>query len=138
MSEFTSGSIRLIAFGPVLVAAVTSFVLVRAWQGDGSTLVERQRHDPALTPGAVARIVRAAPDPANGQQGQQASCEALGNGVLLNPWRCSISYASGLRVRFLVTIRADGSYAGDHQSVRRGDTYIKSNGTISGCCIVIP
>jgi hypothetical protein len=127
--------------GLLLAVAVVSFVFVRSHQGDSGTFVARQQHAQALTQGNVAKVVRAAPDPVAEPRhatGVQARCTPGGSGALLNPWRCSIRYASGRLIQYLVTIHADGSYVGDHELVRyRGQRY-RDTGVITGCCISIP
>src|SRR5947209_12442429 len=129
---------RTLLLVPLLALAVFSFVFVRSHQGDGGVLVAAQRHAQALTPDAVARVVKTAPDPVTHAAGVRAACASEGQGELHNPWRCSIRYASGRRIEYLVRISADGSYRGENEGITyRGHTR-RDPGNVSGCCIVIP
>lgn len=134
--------------GALLAVGVCSFVVVRGEQGDGAVFLARQRAVRPLTAAAVDRVVVAAPDPVTRVRGLAARCAALGRvasgrgapigGALTSPWRCLITYRSGRLIRYLVTVHADGSYAGDHELVAfRGRRY-SDTGTIEGCCIAIP
>jgi hypothetical protein len=130
--------VKLAVFVPLLAVGLVSFVLVRGQQGEGATLVARQQHAQALTPSAVAGVVRLAPDPVTGARGLRANCMALGSGELRNPWRCTIGYRSGRVIRYLVTLYPSGSYSGDQEIVHyEGRTY-PDTGTITGCCVAIP
>jgi hypothetical protein len=123
---------------PLLVVGLVSFVFVRSQQGAGGALVARQQQSGALTPAAVARVVIAAPDPVTRAAGVWARCTPSGTGDLFNPWHCSIGYASGRQIQYLVTVSANGSYTGNDELVRyRGKQY-RDTGVISGCCISIP
>lgn len=129
---------RIALLTPLLVVGLVSFLYVRSNQGDGGTLIARQQQAQALTPAAVARVVRAAPDPVTRAPGVRATCTSLGTGELLNPWRCTISYASGRRIRYRVTLSASGSYTGDHEILTyHGETH-PDTGVISGCCLGVP
>jgi len=130
--------VRFATFAPLVLVGLVSFFFVQSKQGDGGTLAARQQQAQALTPTAVANVVKAAPDPVTRAQGVQARCTPLGQGDLLNPWRCSISYASGRDIQYRVTIAASGSYIGDHELVHyRGQRY-HDTGVISGCCVPVP
>jgi hypothetical protein len=135
------GPIRIPLLGALLVVALVSFVFVRSHQGYGDSFVVRQQHSQALSPVDVSDVVKAAPDPValpRHEIGVQGLCNPGGSGALLNPWRCSIRYASGRLIGYLVTIHADGSYVGDHELVRyRGQSY-RDTGVITGCCINVP
>jgi hypothetical protein len=115
-----------------------SFIFVRARQGDGDLLVANQQHAQALTSAAVAGVVKAAPESVGGPPGKWASCMPLGKGPLHNPWRCSIGYASGHVIQYLVTINPSGSYTGDHQTDHYHGHIYHASARISGCCVVIP
>ena len=123
---------------PLLALANVSFVFVRARQGQGQPYVDRQRQAQALTPQAVARVVRVAPDPVTRKAGLTSRCVALGNGALRNPWTCAIRYREGRVISYQVTINADGSYSGDNELVRFRGQRFTDTGTINGCCITIP
>jgi hypothetical protein len=126
---------------PLVIVGLVSFVFIRSHAGDGGTVLSRQQDEHGLTPSAVAKVVRAAPDPVaepTRARGLVASCVASGGGGLLNPWRCSIRYRSSHPIEYLVVIHTDGSYTGDHEFVRyRGRSY-RDTGEITGCCISIP
>ena len=133
-----SKPVKLLLLAPLLTVAVVSLVVVRTQAQGGAGLIARQRAAGVLTPGAVANVVRAAPDPVTRRGGRKAVCAALGSGELRNPWRCTVTYASGRLIQYRVTIRAGGSYSGDQEIVRfRGRTY-RDTGQITGCCIAIP
>jgi hypothetical protein len=123
---------------PLLAVALVSVVVVRTQSQGGAGLIARQHAAGVLTPGAVASVVRSAPDPVTRADGRKAVCASLGSGELQNPWRCTIRYASGRLIQYRVTINAGGSYSGDQQIVRfRGRTH-RDTGQITGCCIAIP
>jgi hypothetical protein len=123
---------------PLLAVAVVSFVFIRVHSGDGANLLGRQQQSQALTPASVARVVRVAPDPVTNQPGRSASCASLGSGLLRNPWRCTISYPSGRRIEYLVTITASGSYTGEHEIIYYQGRRTPDSGEIRGCCIAVP
>lgn len=129
----------LLLFLPLLAVGLVSFVIVRSQQGEGGTLMVRQQQAEALTPAKVERVVRVAPESANGPGGKSATCKPGPTGELHNPWRCTIKYASGRLIQYRVTLHANGSYTGDDQVVRyQGRTTSGGSGQISGCCVVIP
>jgi hypothetical protein len=135
------GPIRIPLLGVLLAVALVSFVFVRTHQGYSGSFVARQQHSQALSPDNVADVVKAAPDPAvepRHETGVGGLCTPSGSGALLNPWRCSIRYASGRLIGYLVTIHADGSYVGDHELVRYRDQSYRDTGVITGCCIDVP
>ena len=128
----------LLLFLPLLAVGLVSFVIVRSQQGEGATLIARQQQAEALTPAKVERVVRVAPESPNGRHGRSATCRPLGSGELHNPWRCTIRYASGRVVQYRITLRANGSYAGDDQVVSYQGRTTPGSGQIYGCCVVIP
>jgi hypothetical protein len=130
--------IRISVVLPLLAVGLVSFVFVRSHQGDGGTLVSRQHRAQALSPAAVSRLVRVAPDPVTRAPGLRATCTPTGSGDLLNPWSCSISYRSGRVIEYRVILNADGSYNGDHELVRYQGKRFRDTGVISGCCVSIP
>ncbi len=122
----------------LLALAVISFVLVRAGQGAGAQLLARQEQAAALTPAAVERVVRAAPEAASGARGRSAACTPGSAGELRNPWRCTITYPSGQRIAWRIMLRANGSYlGGDQVVIDRGEAQ-QASGEITGCCVTIP
>lgn len=130
--------LRFLFFLPLLAVGLVSFVVVRSQQGEGAALAARQQSAQALTPHAVERVVRVAPDPVTGKGGLSASCSSLGSGELRNPWRCTIHYRSGRVIRYRVVIHADGSFRGDQEILSfQGRTH-PDTGQVSGCCITIP
>jgi hypothetical protein len=128
----------IVLLSSLLAVGVASFGFVRAQQDDAGTLVALQQYAQTLTPAAVARVVRAAPESVSGEKAVRASCVSLGKGELLNPWTCSLSYAAGLRVQYTVTIRENGSYVGNHQLILQPGPRRPDTGRITGCCISIP
>lgn len=129
---------QLVVLVPLLAVGLVSFVFVRSEQDSGALLLDRQEHAGVLTPGAVAKVVQAAPDPVTRAKGVSARCRAEGRGDLRNPWRCSITYRSGRIIRYHVTIAANGAYSGDHELVRFRGLIHSDTGTINGCCVAIP
>jgi hypothetical protein len=123
---------------PLLAVGLVSFIFVRARQGDGALLVANQQHAQTLTPGAVARVVKAAPESVGGPPGNWARCISLGSGLLYNPWRCSIGYRSGHVIQYRVTINSSGSYTGDHQVDHYHGHIYHASARISGCCVPTP
>jgi hypothetical protein len=123
---------------PLLAVGLASFILIRAQQGSGGTLVAQQQQAEALTPAGVDRVVRAAPDPVGREKASSARCVPLGRGELRNPWRCVLRYPTGRRFQYRVTISADGSYVGDDEVVLAPPPRHHDTGRITGCCIVVP
>jgi hypothetical protein len=123
---------------PLLAVGITSFILIRAQQGSGGTLAARQQQARALTPAAVDRAVRAAPDPVSQEKANAVHCLALGKRDLHNPWRCVLSYPTGRRFQYQVTISPNGSYVGDHELVLAPPPRHRDTGRITGCCVAVP
>lgn len=127
-----------IMVGLLAVLAVTSFVFVRVEAGQGASFILAQRNAERLTVAGVERVVRTAPEDVHGPRGRRATCMALGHVGLRNPWRCSITYADGVRDQYTVQIHLNGSYEGSDQIVFRHGSISHGTGGISGCCIVVP
>jgi hypothetical protein len=53
-------------------------------------------------------------------------CRPEGDGVLRNPWSCTIRYRSGTQAHYRISVRPDGFYRG------------VGAGVIEGCCIKTP
>ena len=136
--DAVDAKLRILLFVPLLAVGVVSFVIVRSQQGEGATLVAQQQSAEALTPVAVEKVVRRAPESVNGAGGRSDHCAPGKRGELRNPWQCSIRYADGKVIGYRVTINANGSYAGDDQVVTYQGRTSRSSGRISGCCIAIP
>jgi hypothetical protein len=132
------GRFKLLLLLPLLAVGLVSFVVVRTQQGEGGGLVVLQQHARTLTPEAVARVVRFAPDPLSGARGLRASCVARGSGDLHNPWSCTISYPSGRVINYRIMLTANGSYSGDDQIGYYHGRRYKNPGQITGCCVAIP
>jgi protein-tyrosine phosphatase len=129
----------IVLLAPLAAVAVASFAIVRSQQSSGATLAARQHAGQSLTRGAVERVVRSAPDPATHGRAIDASCTAGRSGPLRNPWRCTLTYAHGKRLRYQVHLFGNGTYIGANQVVLKpGARPYRAPGTISGCCIAIP
>ena len=83
-------------------------------------------------------MVKSTPDPVTRAAGLRAGCTPLGSGELRNPWRCSISYASGRDVQHRVTLTASGAYTGDDEIISYQGQTQPDTGVINGCCVTIP
>ena len=114
---------------PLLVAVLAGTLAALGARGADTVFLEGQEQ-PSLLPAAeVERALRTAPEPRSGRgRGRAAACRPGGRRPLRNPWSCTVTYASGLRARFAVTIREDGSYVGRHAD----------GGTVRGCCVRLP
>jgi hypothetical protein len=128
----------LIILALLLVLGVTSFLFVRIEAGKGGTFVLAQQNAQRLTAAGVDRVVRTAPENSGGRRGLRASCVSGGHVGLRNPWRCLITYPGGLRLRYSVQIRLNGSYLGTDQVVYRNGQVTRGDGQISGCCVTVP
>ena len=113
---------------PVFVAGLAGFFTATGERGGDDRFAAQQRHPIPVRPADVEAAVRDAPGP-DGEKGERARCRAGGGGDLRNPWACTIAYPSGLVAEYAVTIRADGSYTGDHRG---------GSGSIAGCCVALP
>ena len=87
-------------------------------RGADDAFLLRQENPLRVTPAAVERLVLTAP------------CRAEGHRELRNQWRCTVSYPSGTRSPFRVTIRPDGSYVA---------RYLEDDSApATGCCLQVP
>ena len=123
---------------PLLAVGLASFIYIRMEQVSAGALIARQQQARALTPAAVSRVVRTAPDPFGHEKAAAASCVPLGGGELRNPWRCLLRYPTGRRIQYRVTVNANGSYAGADELVLAPRPRHRDTGTISGCCVALP
>ena len=121
-----------LVLGPILVlAAVSVVVAIAAHEGDAAFLYAQQ-HPRKVVPGAVERLVMQAPEPVpggNGPKAARATCRSGSPSDIGNPCTCAVTYRSGNRYRYSLTVQRDGSLVGV-------DT--KRNGRVSGCCLPVP
>lgn len=126
------GDLRIRELGvlaPALAAGLAGTAVALGARGADSEFVYGQQNPPRIRAAEVERVVRTAPDPAVGTgAGAAARCRPEGAGPLSNPWTCVVRYRSGRRVRMVVRIADDGSYAGRY----------RGGGAARGCCIDIP
>ena len=118
----------IVAIVPLAVLGVVSAGMAWNQREDDPAFIVAQQQLRRITQADVQRTLRDAPDPKTNRKSSAAkvSCHPGRDDDRRNPWRCRISYPSGERPRYSVTIAADGSYAG-----RRLDL----PGQISGCCV---
>ena len=123
----------------LVAAALVSFVLVRAQQSSGTSIVAQQRSGDRLTPAAVARVIRANDEPDTHIAAEGARCRPGSQGVLQNNWSCRLRYPHGLTVSWTVKLLTNGGYVGVNQVVRRPGRAPQSfGGIITGCCVSVP
>ena len=125
---------------PLLVIGLLSFILVRNQQNAGGSLAAAQSaaQNSRQTPAALAKVVKAAPDPIGNEKASSASCTPLGQGELHNPWRCVLRYPTGRTIQYQVTLNLNGSYSGDHELLIKPPPRKPASGTINGCCVAVP
>lgn len=118
---------RTMVFLAVPLAVCVAGALMGIAARGGDSLFEfHQRNLTRLSADAVDALVRTAPDPRDRQRVDGvARCRPEGREDLRNPWSCTITYRHGLKARYLVTIRVDGSYLGRSP---------EGGGGIAGCC----
>lgn len=110
---------------PLVVCVAGAIMGIAAHQSD-PLFAFHQRNLTRLSTDAVDALVRTAPDPRDRRRVDGvARCRPEGRDDLRNPWSCVITYSHGLKTRYLVTIRGDGSYVGRD---------LEGGGGISGCC----
>ena len=112
---------------PVATAATGVVFVLGDRNADDQFLLSQSRTE-RMAAADVERVVKTAPEPDVGRafEGTKATCRPLGKGELRNPWSCRLRYPNGTRLRYRVTVAADGSYAGERQDIP---------GEITGCCI---
>lgn len=126
----------LLIVGLPLAVGLAASVIALDERHDGDLFTADQRYmQPYDQRRSVDQLVATAPAPtaaaANGHP--EAGCRAGSQGVLQNPWRCTLRYRSGLKLHYTVTIRANGSYFGRGRADKNG--YVN---TIHGCCLRSP
>lgn len=115
--------------GPLLAAVVAGSVMAIGARGADTAFLRGQEQPSRLPAAEVERAVRTAPEPGSGRgRGTGANCRPAGRRGLRNPWSCTVTYASGERARFAVTVSEDGSFEGRHAG----------GGAVRGCCVRIP
>ena len=112
----------------VFALALAAAIVVWRQHEDDPAFVLAQQQLRRLPQAEVEKTLAEAPDPSTGKQvaDAKASCRPGGRDELRNPWRCRITYKSGEKPRYDVTIQPDGAYRGE----RRDDI-----GEITGCCV---
>ena len=127
-----------VAIVPLLLAGLAGFVFVRSESDSGDRFVSSVSRAVVLAP-ALEAVVRTAPEPVTtrkGGPGRRAKCVRVERFGLKSPWDCTITYASGRRVTYLVLVDADGSYrGGDMRITVAGRTTRSDTGNVAGCCV---
>ena len=121
---------QLLFVGSAAAVGVAGTVAFISARNPDDAFVRSQRLARSVPAPAVERVVKTAPYPVppHRRDGVRARCRSRGRGELANPWSCVVSYRSGARVRYSITIRSDGRYYGAPIGGRR---------TITGCCVRI-
>jgi hypothetical protein len=121
---------------PLLLVAIASFVFVRGESDSSGRFVVSSGSPPVVRAAALERVVRTAPEPGTRAAGRSASCGRVQRFGLRDAWDCTIRYASGRDVTYLVRVAPDGSYRGGDMRIRfRGVTRREDTGNVSGCCV---
>jgi hypothetical protein len=129
---------RALMLAALLAAALVSFVIVRAQQGSGNEIVSQQGSE-RLTTQDVSRVVGVARSPAAHGPAHGATCTAGSQGLLRNPWNCTIRYSAGQRISWVIQILPSGHYVGVAQTILDpGKPAQHVAGAITGCCIAVP
>ena len=117
---------------PLVAAGLAGTVAAVGARGADDAFLLRQKSPTIVSREAVEKLVLTAPnlEPPHESPGVASRCRARGQRELRNPWRCTVSYRSGNRIRLTVTIKPDGSYIGDYF----GDQDARAD----GCCLRIP
>jgi Bacterial sugar transferase len=112
----------------VVVGVVAALVTIAAHQGDTAFVFEQQ-HPTRIEPGQLESIVKRTREPlpaGSGSAAISARCVPGHSGPKLNPWRCTIRYASGDAIRYRIVVQLSGRF----QGVDRTRTRV-----IDGCCL---
>jgi len=127
-----------LAIVPLLAAGVAGFVFVRSESDTGDRFVSAASHA-IVTARQLETVVRTAPEPVTNhaaEPGRSARCHRVERFGIKDAWDCTISYASGRRVTYLVRVEADGSYRGGDMRISfQGRTVHSDTGNVSGCCV---
>lgn len=124
MGGLRARDIALLA--PLLAAVLAGALVAIGARGADSVFLTGQEQPSRLGAAEVERALRTAPEPGSGRgRATSARCRPAGRRALRNPWSCTVTYASGRRARFAVTISEDGSFVGRHAG----------GGAVRGCCV---
>lgn len=121
----------LVLIGPVLLVAVVAGIVSFSSRGDAAFVFEQQ-HPSVVSGQELEALVAKAPEPTPHGPGARASsvrCVAGSASGERNPWTCTARYPSGQTRRYDVTVRPDGSYAGQTPTGRF---------EVNGCCVATP
>jgi hypothetical protein len=125
----TSRSARraLLLVGPVALVAVVAGLWSISSRGDAAFTFDQQ-HPRAASDRELEALVRQPREPTPhgpGAPGRSARCVPGSASGQRNPWRCTVRYPSGRRIRYRVQVANDGKYVGQD---RTGQFIIR------GCC----
>jgi hypothetical protein len=123
----------------LLAVALVSFVVIRSQQGSGSQIIYQQGSNERLTADDVSRVVRVARSPGVKGAATGISCRPGTQGLLRNPWSCTLDYPAHERISWVIQILPNGHYVGVGQTVYEpGKAPQHFGGVITGCCIAVP
>jgi hypothetical protein len=115
---------------PLVAAGLAGSAVAVLSRGSEAAFLYRQANPGKVERGAVERLIKQAREPAPGNRGsraRRATCSSGAGDELGNPWRCVVTYASGARLTYAVTIDRSGRLSGRTQK-----------GTVEGCCVATP
>ncbi len=119
----------LLVIGPVLaVGLVAALVTIFAHEGD-ATFVFAQQNPQGIAPLQLESIVELTREPLRSGPGSRAisaRCVHGASGPKLNPWHCTVRYASGDAITYRIIVRLSGRFQGTDRTGSR---------LISGCCL---
>lgn len=119
----------LLVIGPVLaVGLVAALVTSFAHEGD-ATFAFAQQNLQGIAPLQLESLVELTREPLSSGPGSRAisaRCVHGGSGPKLNPWQCTVRYASGDAITYRIIVRLSGRFQGADRTGSR---------LISGCCL---
>jgi hypothetical protein len=113
----------------IAVGLAAAAVAVSSYQGNPQFAADYQanaRLDPHQLASMLMTTDEAVPHGV-GPAAIRAACNHGRQGQKLNPWKCSVQYANGDIVRYLIAVAANGKYEGADLAGHR---------VVRGCCVV--
>jgi hypothetical protein len=95
---------------PIAIALAAGIIAIGGRGGDPAFETD-QRPFQVLTPRAMNELVATTPDPRGFRHSRgRATCRPGTGPEFRNPWSCRIRYSGGLRVRYQVTVKSNGTF----------------------------